>query len=199
MKIKKEITLSDVLAFLALIISSYSIWYNIQSNKGYIIQGGGFSHYTTIKENDNCSFVISIPIQFHNSGKKAVTLEQLTPPTNKKFIIFSNQNTILKNNLKYQIYMSKTDIGVIPSMWIKKIKSYEEFQPGYKFIQKLIKPNHSYTFFLILVMDINQNFNYDKLYTYINFQALFGNEQKIEIKKAIDIDVKKIKDCIKKN
>ncbi len=188
-KLRKDVGLSEIISLGALIISGFAFWYSTQPEGGHIINGSG-TIYTSVVKGEQCSYVLTLPVEFHNSGKQAVTLEQLTPNTDVPTVLFSNQESILDNKaIKHRLYLSNSNIGVIPSFWIKNFENQNEFTPSYKHIGDLIHPAESYRFYVVLIIEpYTQIEKMEQVSTFIKFNAVFGNEQTIPISAVVDLN-----------
>jgi len=194
--IKKEINLTNIIAFGILVIAILTYLESKSTNEGYIVQAGGSVYTALSKDNDKCSKIISIPIEFHNSGKQAVSLKQLAPSDITTVLFTNNSEIIEKDKIKFNMHLSNNNIGVVPSYWIKKFNNKNKFNPSFSHINDLIKPNESYSFFIVIIIT-----NYEKLKEYknfttlINLNAIFSNEQTLKINSAIQIDTQDLTGC----
>ena len=187
MKFRKEFGLSEIISLGALVLSGFAFWYSSQSNEGHIIQGGGAVQLATIKES-GCVYAMSFPVEFHNSGKKAVALKQLTPPDSVSIVLISLDKTIDKS-IKYKIYLSNSGIGPVPTLWLQKIHAQHEFEPSYKHIDNLIYPGDSYRFNVILLIEpYSQLKGHLKPVAFVAFNAVFSNGQNLPIRTSVEIN-----------
>ncbi|MGD2118229.1 MAG: hypothetical protein PVG66_07715 [Chromatiales bacterium] len=195
-KVRKEIGLSELIAFGALVISGLAYWNSSHSDRAYIVQGGGTVQIATIKD-EACSYVMAFPVEFHNSGKQAVSLEQLAPHKDIEAVLFSDGESILPaESIIYKTYLSSTAIGVIPSFWLKEIKNKEQFKPSFNHISDLIRPSHSYRFYVILLIDpYSQLKPYNNLSAHLTFDAVFSNGQSLPIATAVSVSTYDAKKC----
>ena len=188
-KLRKEVGLSELISLGALIISGAAFWYSTQPEGGHIISGGG-TIYTSVIKGEQCTYVLTLPVEFHNSGKQAVTLEQLTQGADIPTVLFSNQESILDSKaIKHRIYLSNSNIGAIPSFWLKNLGNHNEFTPSYKHIGDLIHPSESYRFYVVLtIAPYTQIERMEEVSAFIKFNAVFGNGQIIPISAAVELN-----------
>ena len=194
MKFRREFGLSEIISLGALVLSGFALWYSSQSNEGHIIQGGGAVQLATLKES-GCVYAMSFPVEFHNSGKKAVALKQLTPIESISTVLISLDNKFEKN-IKYKIYLSNSGIGPVPMLWLQKIHAQKEFEPSYKHIDDLIHPGDSYRFNVILLIEPYSQINgYSKPTVFVGFNAVFSNGQNLPVRTSVEISEYKEGKC----
>lgn len=197
MTFRKEFGVSELISLLAFILSGFAFLYSTKANDAYIVGGGGIVSYTTVQQGNQCSFVMTIPVDFHNSGKEAVTLKQLAPPVDVNSMLFSDNNEILATkDINYHMYLSSSNI-ISPSVfWITQFKNREEFEPTYNHINDLIEPGQRYGFYVVIIVDsVNELRKYSDLSSFFSMRAIFSNNQEIPINSAIKIDTQALKEC----
>jgi hypothetical protein len=172
LEFKKEITISDIFSFLALVISGFALWYSTQSNNAHIIKGGDLPYNINIKDNR----LVILPIELYNTGKEAVLLEHFLISKTLDSILFSSDNKILPtNSVNYEIYVSEERIDSLNDL--KRTRKFEI--PIYN-IRSLIKPDTSYNFYIIIVLKNNKIDN-QLIDPLINFNITFSNGQIIKV------------------
>ncbi|MHA2937353.1 hypothetical protein ACXJY6_03545 [Vibrio sp. RC27] len=187
-KFRKEIGWSEIIALGALILSGLAYITSLNANKPFIVHGSGLINYAAIN-NDQCSYALSVPITFHNSGKQSVTLKQLLPDGDFPLVSFVNfSEKDLDMNLPYKVYMSNTSIGPVPLMWLEQIKTLPEFKASYKHIGELIRPSDSLSFYLNIVIEPNKNLTkYKNISAFLTLKASFSNDQIIPLNAAVEL------------
>ncbi|PMO69129.1 hypothetical protein [Vibrio splendidus] len=198
-KIKKEVGIAEIISFFALVMSGVAIWFSYQSNEAFIVQGGGLIQTSTIKDykTGQCNFVLAMPITFHNSGKKAVSLKQLAPSDDLDSIFFaSGKSLIPAKNIKFKQYLSFTGIGAVSSMWLSQVTSGGEFKPSYNHIDDLIRPNETYQFYRVVVIDsVNELKQLETPRVFLSLNAIFSNDQVQSVNSAINLDLSVNQQC----
>lgn len=194
MKFRREFGVSEIISLGALVLSGFAFWYSSQSNQGFIIQGGGAVQVATLKES-GCVYAMAFPVEFHNSGRKAVALKQLTPTESTSTVLISLDNKI-DVNIRYKIYLSNAGTGPVPMLWLKKIHALQEFEPSYKHIDDLIYPGDSYRFNVILLVEpYAQLKGYSNPTAFIGFNAVFSNGQNLPIRASVEINEYREEKC----
>ena len=188
-KFKKEIGWSEVIALGALILSGFAYKTSLDANKPFIVHGSGLIKYAEINR-EQCSYVLSVPVTFQNSGKEAVTLKQLYPDDSFPLINFVNHSEKdLDVKLPYKVYMANSSIGSVPFAWLEQVQRLPEFKASYKQIGELIRPSDSLSFYLTIVIDSKPELlNYKDLSAYLTLNARFSNEQVIPLNAAVELD-----------
>ncbi|OLQ88275.1 hypothetical protein BIY22_08915 [Vibrio panuliri] len=199
MKFKLELGFAEVISFLALIVSCIALWLSFKSGEGLIIQGGGLVQTAVISDDqkNQCKFVLAVPVTFHNSGKKAVSLERIAPPEHSQSVMFASGHELeFTKSPKYKQYLSNSGIGVIPSMWLSQVSSMREFVPSHNYIGDLIRPNETYSFYRVLVIDSTDEVSQlidPKVF--LSLEIKFSNGQVEHVNNAIEIDLSANQKC----
>ena len=199
LKFKLELGFAEVISFLALVVSCVALWLSYQSNEGLIIQGGGIVQTAMIKgeRSNQCKFVLAVPVSFHNSGKKAVSLERIAPPDHSQTVMFaSGEKLEFGESPKYKQYISHTGIGVIPSVWLSQVMSMREFEPSHSYIGDLIRPSETYSFYRVLVIESAKEL--DALiqpHVFLSLDVKFSNGQVESVNNAIGLDISTNQKC----
>lgn len=180
--IKREI---DLFAVLALLISAAAFWQSYKSNDGYIVKGGGLVLVHSYK-NTTCNVLLSIPVSYHNSGKRAVALKRFIPSSVPKAMFTKNQEIIQDVMVDYKFYILEGNITK-PSEILSKLEISAEYPlDSYKHYGVLIKPNEVYEANIIITA---QNYK-DKKFIFddiiVNVDVEFENGQILEHRSAID-------------
>lgn len=190
--IKKEI---DLIALLALVISGIALWLSYQSTDGYIVEGGGrvLVHPYIDK---SCQMLVSIPVSFHNSGKRAVSLQRFIPTENVPPIIFLKNKEIIKEvGVGYKLHIFEEKI-LTPTHIFNLLKTTPEYSlESYRYFDKLIKPGDTFeTSFVITAQD---HINGEKLFddVMVAIDTEFSNGQVIEHRAAIDLKTNSLRVC----
>ena len=186
-KFKKEIGWSEIIAFGALVVSTVALWQVSQSSEGHIIPGGGIVT-TGIVNDEECLFIAKIPIEFHNSGKTAVSLDRYTPG-NIDTVVFLKNNTVLnRDDVKYEMYLTNQPIGPYLPLWVKLVRQSLPFDAdSYAHIGSLIYPNSSYASNLVLLAKNNINGKSISDGVGISFNAEFSNGQTLPVNSHIQV------------
>lgn len=185
-KFKKELGWAEIISFLALLVSVAALWISSTSNKPYIVKGSGLISATTVKSSNICYYIISIPIEFHNSSNTAVTFRRFIP-SEISSVIFGKEKMLLdspKND--YELYLvdknvRKNDIARVKSSQIININSYQ-------FTDKLILPGSSYKKNLILITKPYKDNKNIADSIYFSVIAEFGNGQKLPISLVTNVE-----------
>ena len=186
---RKEIGWSEIIALGALLLSFLAYKETQSANDPFIVHGSGMIRYAAIK-NEQCSYVLSVPVTFHNSGKESVTLKQLLPDDNYPLVSFADHSEkTLDVELPYKVYMSSSTIGSIPFAWLEQVKRTAEFEASYKHIGSLIRPSDSLSFYLNIVIEpYKSSISYNKLSAFLTLSASFSNEQIIPLNSAVELE-----------
>ncbi|MCC2617354.1 hypothetical protein LJ739_13970 [Aestuariibacter halophilus] len=190
--IKKEI---DLVAIFALGVSAVALWQSYQSNDGYIVKGGDRALVLPYKVGD-CQTLVSIPVSFHNSGKRAVSLERFIPADNVPSLIFlKNQEIVEEVNVNYKLHIFEGKLHS-PKMIFNLLKTTPEYPlESFKHLNKLIKPGDSFeASFVVTAQDY---VNGEKVLDYIMvaIDAEFSNGQLLENRSAIDLKTNSSRVC----
>jgi len=184
--IKEEVGLSDVFTLFALVISAAAFWLSYKSNDGYIVKGGGrvvVHPYKTL----TCNILLSIPVSYHNSGKRAVTLRRFIPADVPKVIFTKNQKMIKEVEADYKFYILEGNFTK-PSNILTQLENVAEYPlDSYKHLGVLIKPNEVYEASLIITA---QNYNNNKIIfddVMVAVNVEFENGQSLEHRLAVDV------------
>lgn len=173
-------------AFIALLISTAAFWQSYKSNDGYIVKGGGRALVYPYKRT-SCNMLVSIPVSYHNSGKRAVTLERFIPSNVPKVIFTKNQKLIKELVVNYKFYILEGN-DTNPSQILSKLEINNEYPLDYyKQLGVLIKPNEVYEANLILTAQNYENNTriFDDVMVAVDVE--FGNGQIIEHRSAIGL------------
>ncbi len=186
-KFKKELGWSEVIAFGALVISAVALWQASSSNDGHIVKGGGIVT-TGIVDDEECLFIAKIPIEFHNSGKTAVSLDRFIPG-NIDTIIFLKDNKVLDSkDVEKELYLSNQPMISYLPMWVKLVRQGVPFNPdSYAHIGSLIHPNESYIANLVLLAKNNIDSQSLSDGVGISFSAEFSNGQSLPLNSHIQV------------
>lgn len=184
--IKKEIGLSDLFALFALTISAAAFWQSYKSNDGYIVKGGGLVLVHPYK-NSTCNILLSIPVSYHNSGKRAVTLKRFMPSDVPKAIFTKNQKIIKEVKVDYKFYILEGNHTKPRNIFSKLEKITEYPLDSYKQLGALIKPNEVYEASLIITAQNYKNNKriFDDVMVAVDVE--FENGQSLEHRLAIDL------------
>ena len=74
-------------------ISGLALWLSHNANDGFIVQGGGSASVAVAVVEDGCSVMVSLPLEFHNSGNRALTLRRFIPGSIDK-VLSTKDSTI---------------------------------------------------------------------------------------------------------
>jgi hypothetical protein len=189
-KLKKEIGVSDLIAFVALIVSIWALYISYDSNRAFIVQGGGVIKENIIQGgNKKCGLIVTMPISFSNSGKQATTLEQLAPTDNLPAVIFSDGDKLLTDmKLPYKQYLLSTLENADKGVTLSELTSNKEFIPSFNHIGDLIEPNQTYKLNYMLLVPTDANLNsFKNPKAFVSFDANFSNGQILKIRSAFDL------------
>lgn len=186
-KFRKEIGWAEIIAAGAIILSAISLWQTSISNEGFIVSGGGVVT-TGIVDDKECLFIASVPLEFHNSGKTAVSLERFTPKDSNVVFFLKNNKVLDPKDVEKELYLSNQPMIPYLPMWVKLVRRSLSFDPNsYGHINNLIYPNDSYRTNLVLLAKNNINGVSISDRIAISFYAVFGNGQSLPISMAIDV------------
>jgi len=180
--IKKEI---DIFALLAILISVAAFWQSYKSNDGYIVKGGGLVLVHPYKSS-TCNVLFSIPVSYHNSGKRAVTLKRFIPSHLPKVMFTKSEKIITKVAIDYKFYILEGNITK-PSEVLRKLEKTNEYPlDSYKEFGVLIKPNEVYEASIIITAQnySNNKYIFDDIMVAVDVE--FENGQILEHRLAID-------------
>jgi hypothetical protein len=187
-QLKKEISITDFIALFAIIISCISLWKSFQPDDGFIVSGGGLLN-SKIEYDGKCHYLLSIPVEYHNSGKRALTLQRfVTIDLPKVLFIKSNGSVISEPLLTYKSYQVNNGSNLAYG-WLKHLSKLPQFQPEKSFsTNNLIKPGD--TFFTNIVVDVVVYQKGKALADSIAvaFDAEFSNGQVIPLRVSTDIE-----------
>ncbi len=187
MKFKNEYGISDIIAIIALVVSFVACWQSYKANEGFIVKAGG--PWVISNLGDECSVMVSIPVEFYNTGKTAVTLERFTPDKLEKVILSKNNNLLLNHKVGYDFYIVDGDFSEPKKLYqqAKKVGVYD--LNSYAISDYLIKPNSVFKTNIVIVSKafVDEQQVFDRVYVSLN--ASFSNDQVIEIKGTIGVDV----------
>ncbi|MGF1713348.1 hypothetical protein L4D08_00365 [Photobacterium chitinilyticum] len=187
MKFKKEFSLSDVIASLALIVSAVAFWQSYKANDGFIVQGGGPALVSGIK--NECSVMVTIPLEFHNSGKRALTLRRFTPAEIDN-VLFVNGNKIdIERRISYEFYISSEEYSNTNEL-LQKVRKIGEYDLSkYASSNYLIEPGKVFKTNVIVVSRPFSNKVQLADRIFVAFNTEFSNGQTVELRSGIDISV----------
>lgn len=184
---KKEISITDIIAIFAIIISCISLWKSFEPDDGFIVSGGGILN-SKIEYDGDCHYLLSIPVEYHNSGKRALTLRRfVTDDLPKVLFLKSNSLNTDEPLLTYKSYQVN-NASDLSYGWLKHLSKLPQFQPEKSFyFDGLIKPGDS--FVTNIVVDV---LAYEKGVVLadsiaIAFDAEFSNGQVIPLRISTNI------------
>jgi len=195
---KKEIDIGHTLGFVAIIISVVSLWQSNKGSDGYIIQGSGVAGTGTILA-DECLFVMTLPMEFNNSGRRSVALERFVA-INKSPLLFTNSSgTDSSTAIPYEVYLSDANYMGNMKFFIDQVREDPIFNPndGASFDQ-LIYPDKSYRKNIVVIARPYKNGKNLADTLLVSFDVKFSNTQNEEVRAAIRISKYDNTDCSKK-
>ena len=164
------------------------MWKSFQPDDGFIVSGGGPLN-SKIEYDGKCHYLLSIPVEFHNSGKRALTLQRfVTIDLPKVIFIKSNGSIVSEPSLTYKSYQVNNGSNLAYG-WLKHLSNLQQFQPEKSFLtNNLIKPGD--TFFTNIVVDVVAYKEGKPLADTIaiSFDAEFSNGQVIPLRVSTDIE-----------
>ncbi|MEC4724278.1 hypothetical protein HWQ46_01785 [Shewanella sp. D64] len=187
-KFKNEVGIAEVFSFLALVISGFALFESSKANDGFIVEGGGLVQTALIHddESNQCQMLLAFPHNFHNSGKKSVSLKQLTPSKDLNTVFFTSSGG--EHELNSLLYFSKSGEEGIPQEWHLQVKSMREFKPSYNHISDLIKPGESYNFYTVISVNLSDIIIQENSFAYLAFNAIFSNGQEFTRNNAVSLN-----------
>jgi len=187
MKFNKEFSSTDVIALFAVLISCVSLWKSFQSSEAFLVTAGA-EQISNVEFDGQCHYLLSIPVQFHNAGGKAVKLLKYVPSELPTAIFIKNIGSKVKEpNVLYKVY-KESDGSKFAYGWLNYLKKLPEFSPeNHYFLNKLIKPGETYI--TNFIFDIQPYAKSELLAdsVAISFDAVFSNGQTLSIKSISDI------------
>lgn len=189
--IKKEI---DLIALLALMISGIALWLSYQSTDGHIVKGGGRVLVHPYIDR-SCQMLVSIPVSYHNSGKRAVSLQRFIPAEDVPSIIFLKNKEIIKEVVSYKLHIFEEKV-LTPTHMFNLLETTPEYSlESYRYLDILIKPGD--TFEASFVITAQDHINGKKLFddVMVAIGTEFSNGQVIEHRSAINLETDSLRVC----
>ncbi|MBY6191988.1 hypothetical protein KUV22_16290, partial [Microbulbifer agarilyticus] len=194
LKFKNEYGLSDIVAIFAFLMSGLALYQSYKANEGYIVQGGG-PVAVGIVDRNTCEMLASIPIIFHNSGKRAVSLRRYVPAGIDEVLFVKDGKIIKDRNPTYDFYISgKQDESMIETL--QKAKKFGVYDlDSYSFIDTLIEPGEIHEASIIILIHSMDNKLplIDRMMVATDVE--FGNGQTLEIRSAFNAQVSTPERC----
>lgn len=193
-KFKREIGYPEIISIVAILLSAFAIWKSHQNDEGFIVQGS--STVTTTNLIGDCLYVVTYPIQFHNSGKKAVSLERFIPAGIKP-IMFSSGGEILKEEeIKSNLYLHRNYNNFNINEIHKTIQSNNKLSlSDYKFMRKLILPGDTFNAAFVITIDKKQQLPKLPNHIFVAINTEFSNNQELEYTAGISLTPEELENC----
>jgi hypothetical protein len=193
-KFKREVGYAEMISALAVLLSAFALWKSYQNDEGFIVQGSG-----TVITADliaDCQHVVTYPIQFHNSGKKAVVLERFTPADIRPVLFSSGGEAFKEEAIKYNLYLHRNyyyfDINEI---YATIQNDNELYIKDYKFIGELILPGDTFQAAFVITINKKQKLPKPPKRISIAINTKFGNKQELEYAASISLAPEKFGSC----
>ena len=182
LKFKKEYGLSEIIAILAFVMSGVALYQSHKASEGYIVQGGGIVSVATV----GCDILSSIPVSFHNSGKKAVSLRRYIPAGVEKVLLVKSGEIIKHGKPEYEFYITESQEGPIEFSLhnAKKIGPYD--LESQSFIDSLIKPGETYEASILVLVKSENNEAPLVDIIMVAVDAEFGDGQVLEVRSSFN-------------
>ncbi len=166
-----------------------ALWIASSLNSAYIVQGSGLISAATIKSND-CLYVLSIPIEFHNSGNTAVTFRRFVPSEIPSVIFGKNKKLLNSPKNDFELYLSNESIDYnnLPR-WLKRVQASQIIDlSSYQFSDQLVPPKSSFKKYLVLITKPYKDNDNIADRIYFSIFSEFGNEQKLPFNFLTDVE-----------
>ena len=156
-KIKIEVGFSDLISFIAVIISTIALWQSCEALKPYLVIGAGNYQIGKISDEKSgkCQVVVDLPTILNNSGKKATVIKRISLGEDIPIARFSLKDQMIDDgDIKYELYLLKENMKHIQYWNLIKEKNKPiniklPFSP-----QIIIPPNSSYTLNFVLSAEV---------------------------------------------
>ena len=184
--LKKEIGISDLFSLVAVIISAAAFWQSYKSNDAFIVKGTQKTLVHPYKDS-KCNMLVSIPVSYHNSGKRAVPLNRFVPADVPKAIFLKNRNIVEEVDVDYRFYILEGNL-VNPNEILTLLNKTNEYPlESFKHFGALIKPNEVYE--ASIVIHAQDHANGERIFddVMVAVDVEFGNGQIIEHRAGIDL------------
>ena len=163
-----------------------------------IVQGQNTPlHGAYTRVNGACRYAVSQPVTFHNSGRRAVTLDQLAPVFGvKPLIIFGENARDMSHSIDSQMFFTSEFNRSQLGLTAKQLMQQRTFVPSYERVGDQIESGEIYTFYINILVDVMPGPDRARaLAASVNIGAIFNNRQILTVEPTVRLIKDVLENC----
>lgn len=154
---EQKITLSDIAAVLAFIVSLVAFFVSSKASNPYIVFGVEDLRFGAVPSATagECDVLLSYAVEFNNSGQRSATLERISGLDESPPVLLSKDGQLLPKDLvSLNVYMLTSPLGMI-ELWptLKRNLAPINLNSPF-FLSTIVPPNSTETLYFVVIMDL---------------------------------------------
>ena len=156
-RLEQKITVSDIVAVVALIVSLAALFVSSRASNPYIVfgvEGIGFGAVPSVTGGE-CDILLSYAVEFNNSGQRSATLERISGLDGLPPVLLSKDGQLLPIGLvSLDVYKLTSPLEAIefwPSLQ-RNLAPIDLDSPF--FLSSIVPPNSAETLYFVVIMDL---------------------------------------------
>lgn len=154
---ERKITVSDIVAVIALIVSLVALFVSSRASNPYVVFGVedlrfGAVPGATVGE---CDVLLSYSVEFNNSGQRSATLERISGLDELPPVLLSKEGQLLPKDLvSLNVYMLPSPLEMI-ELWPTLQRNLAPIDLDSPFfLSTIVPPNSTKTLHFVVIMDL---------------------------------------------
>ena len=157
MQFERKVTVSDIVAVIALLVSLLALFVSYRANNPYIVFGVEDLRFGAAPSAiaGECDVLLSYSVEFNNSGQRSATLERISALDNLPPVLLSKNAQILPEGLvSLEVYMLSSPLEMI-EFWptLRRNLAPIDLDSPF-FLSTIVAPNSTVTLHFVVVMDL---------------------------------------------
>lgn len=157
MWLEKKITVSDIVAALALIVSLAALYGSYRGSDPYIVFGVEDISLGTVPSvtGGECDVLLSFAVEFNNSGQRTATLERISGLDDLPPVLLSKDNQFLPiDHVSYDVYLLRSPLVAI-DFWPKLQQNLTPIDLDSPFfLSSILPPNSTKILYFVVILDL---------------------------------------------